>query len=63
MTASVKDELSRLSVTKTCDRRAEISALLGMSEASARQRVSRAVRQLRRTWMRQAPEGVMPHDA
>jgi hypothetical protein len=28
MTASVKDELSRLSVTKTCDRRAEISALL-----------------------------------
>jgi len=28
MTASVKDELSRLTVTKTCDRRAEISALL-----------------------------------
>ena len=29
MTASVKDELSRLSVTKTCDRRAEISAQAG----------------------------------
>ena len=28
MTAAVKDELSRLSVTKTCCRRAEVSALL-----------------------------------
>ncbi len=28
MTAAVKDELSRLAVTKTCDRKAEISALL-----------------------------------
>jgi DNA-binding protein WhiA len=28
MTATVKDELSRLTMTKTCDRRAELSALL-----------------------------------
>ncbi|MER7082289.1 DNA-binding protein WhiA, partial [Saccharopolyspora kobensis] len=28
MTAAVKDELSRLSVTKTCCRRAEVSSLL-----------------------------------
>ena len=28
MTAAVKDELSRLSITKTCCRRAEVSALL-----------------------------------
>ena len=28
MTASVKDELSRLSVTKPCCRKAEVSALL-----------------------------------
>lgn len=28
MTASVKDELSRLSVTKTCCRRSEVSSLL-----------------------------------
>ncbi len=41
---------------------AEISQVLGTSEATVRQRVSRAVRQLRKTWQDEAPGGAIAED-